>query len=49
MAGVVVQTLAASEPARDQGAERFDRLEPVGDGRWLAEQLGSTPISNSGF
>ena len=39
VAGVVVQTLAALKPARNDGHEGFDRLEPVGDWRWLAEQL----------
>src|ERR1700722_12191353 len=37
--GVIVQALAALKPARDNGREGFDRLEPVGDRRGLAEQL----------
>ena len=38
MSGVVMQTFAALKAARDRRHERFDRLEPVRDGRRLAEK-----------
>ena len=39
MPGVIVQALAALKPARDHRHKGFDRLEPIGDRRRLAEQL----------
>ena len=39
VAGIIVQTLAALKPARNNGHEHFDRFEPVGDRRGLTEQL----------